>query len=105
MTSEKTVPWLCQVCGHDSHSFRHHLDEVKVPEFVHVSLGRLRELESTEGGIHHLVEEISELAEREEGGRKAWAMWLRTLIQELEDASDAPDVAREIENFLMGYAT
>lgn len=96
------MPWSCQVCGHADHTFRHHLDEVKVPEFVHTSVRRLREVERTGLEIHPLVEEISQLAEQEEGGRKAWALWLRTLFEELEEASDAPAVAVEIENFLIG---
>lgn len=102
MSSENEVPWSCQVCGHAGHGFRQHLDEVDVPEFVHASVGRLRELERTGLEIHPLVEEIAKLADGEEGGRKAWALWLRTILQELEDASDAPAVAVEIENFLIG---
>lgn len=106
MAPENVVPWGCQVCGHTEHTFRHHLDEVIVPEFVHTSVGRLRELERTGLEIHPLVEDVSHLAEHEEGGRKAWALWLHTILAELEDASDAPDVAVEIENFLLGgYST
>lgn len=106
MPSENVAPWECQVCGHADHNYRHHLDEVTVPEFVHSSVVRLRQLERTGLEIHPLVEDISQLAEHEEGGRKAWALWLHNILVELEDASDLPDVAVEIENFLLGgYAT
>lgn len=42
------------------------------------------------------------MADHEAGGRKAWALWLGLLLRELEEAADAPDVAAEIENFLIG---
>lgn len=102
MESEST-PWGgCQVCAHTGHTFRHHLDEVRVPEFVHDSVQRLRSPQRDESDVHLLVTEVSGLADREEGGRKAWALWLGLLLKELEDAGDAPDVAAEIENYLIG---
>jgi len=106
MESE-SIPWAgCQVCGHTDHTFRHHLDEVQVPEFVHNSVKRLRDLERVGSEIHPLVSEVSALADHEEGGRRAWALWLGLLLRELEDAADAPDVAAEIEAFLIGgYST
>lgn len=102
MAGSNTPSAGCQVCGHTEHNFRHHLDDVKAPEFVHTSVRRLRELERAGSDIHPLVSDVSHLAEHEEGGRKAWALWLGLLLRELEDASDAPDVAAEIENFLTG---
>lgn len=106
MASE-TEPWAgCQVCGHANHTFQHHLTEVKPPEFVRTSVVRLRELETAGSDIHPLVVEAGGLVDVEEGGRKAWAIWLSRILEELEDASDAPDVAAEIESFLLGgYAT
>lgn len=101
MTNES--PWAgCRVCGHGDHTYRHHLDDVEAPEFVHASVGRLREIEKAGSSIHPLVNDISHLADEEEGGRKAWALWLLLLLQELEEAADAPDVAAEIEAFLIG---
>lgn len=101
MGSEAT-PWAgCQVCGHTDHTFRHHLDEVEVPDFVHVSVQRLRHLDRT-SDIHPLVKEVADMANLEQGGRKAWALWLGLLLRELEEAADAPEVAAEIENFLIG---
>lgn len=103
MTTSQTDPWAgCQVCGHTDHNYRAHLDEVKAPEFVHASVIKLRELERMGSNVHPLVEETSHLIEAEDGGRKAWAIWLHKLLEELEDASDAPDVAAEIENYLIG---
>ncbi len=104
MTNES--PWAgCRVCGHADHNYRHHLDEVEVPDFVHASARRLREIERAKSSINPLVSDISQLAEEEEGGRKAWALWLLLLLEELEEASDAPDVAAEIEAFLIdGYS-
>jgi hypothetical protein len=102
MESESPAWSGCQVCGHTDHSFRHHLDEVQVPEFVHTSVKRLRDLERVGSDIHPLVSDVSNLADLEEGGRKAWALWLGLLLKELEDAADAPDIAAEIENFLIG---
>lgn len=96
-------PWSgCQVCGHTNHTFRHHLDEVQVPEFVRASVKQLRDLERVGSDIHPLVSEVLDLAEHEDGGRKAWALWLGLLLRELEDAADAPGVAAEIESFLIG---
>lgn len=107
MTTSQTEPWAgCQVCGHTNHGYRAHLDEVAVPDFVHASVGRLRELERTGVGVHPLVAETSHLVEVEDGGRKAWAIWLLKLLEELEDAKDTPDIAAEIENYLLGgYST
>lgn len=101
MESESNVWAGCLVCGHTDHTFRHHLDEVEVPEFVHVSVRRLQSLERN-ADIHPLVSDVIGMADQEEGGRKAWALWLGLLMRELEEASDAPDVAAEIENFLIG---
>lgn len=102
MSSEST-PWaVCQVCGGHDHPYTHHLNEVVVPEFVKGSVTRLRQLEIAGSDIHPLVTDIEHLVVEEDGGRKAWAMWLLKLLEELEDASGAPDVAAEIESFLMG---
>lgn len=77
-----------------------------MPDFVHASVGRLRELERTGADVHPLVAETSHLIEVEDGGRKAWAIWLLKLLEELEDAKDTPDIAAEIENYLLGgYST
>lgn len=104
MSSES--PWAgCRVCGHAEHTYRHHLDDVAAPEFVHASARRLRELERTGSSIDPLVNDISHLVEEETGGHKAWALWLLHLLEELEEAADAPDVAAEIEAFLIeGYS-
>lgn len=101
MESESTAWAGCQVCGHVEHTFRHHLDEVEVPEFVHVSVRRLRGLDRG-SDIHPLVSDVTAMADQEEGGRKAWALWLALIMKELEEAADAPEVATEIENFLIG---
>lgn len=94
------------MCGNTDHEFQHHLTEVKPPEFVRSSVVRLRQLETAGSEIHPLILETSRLVETEEGGRKAWALWLSRILEELEDASDAPDVAAEIEDFLVGgYST
>jgi len=99
----KTQPWDgCQVCGHVDHKFEHHLTEVQPPEFVHTSAARLRQLETARSDIHPVVLEAARLVEVEAGGRKAWALWLVKILEELEEASDAPDVAAEIEEFLLG---
>lgn len=99
-------PWAgCRVCGHAEHTYRHHLDDVEAPEFVHASARRLREIERAGSSIDPLVSDISHLADEETGGRKAWALWLLLLLEELEEAADAPDVAAEIEDFLIeGYS-
>lgn len=73
-----------------------------MPEFVHTSVNRLRDLERIGADVHPLVSDVSDLADVEEGGRKAWALWLGLLLKELEDAADAPEIATEIENFLIG---
>lgn len=102
MDSESNAPWAgCQVCGHSDHTFRHHLDEVEVPEFGHISVRRLRGMERGTD-IHPLVSDVAGMADHEEGGRKAWALWLALIMRELEEATDAPEVAAEIENFLIG---
>lgn len=54
--------------------------------------------------IHPLVIDVERLVIEEGGGRKAWAIWLLKLLEELEDASGAPDVAAEIEAFLGGFS-
>ena len=103
MTSSESAPWAdCQVCGHSDHTFRQHLDEVAAPEFVRSCVGRLREVEREGTGVHGVVTDVSRLVEREEGARKAWALWLYKLLDELEHSSDAPEVAAEIENYLLG---
>jgi hypothetical protein len=102
MTSE-AEPWAgCRVCGHADHTFEHHLNEVAPPEFVRSSVVRLRQLELAGSDIHPLLVDTSDLVENEEGARKAWAIWLTRILEELEDAADAPDVAAEIEDFLLG---
>lgn len=101
--SSETPPWAaCQVCGHTDHTFTHHLNEVVVPEFVNSSVTDLRKLEQTGSDLHPLITDVTHLAETEVGGRKAWALWLLKLLEELEDAAGAPEVAAEIENFLLG---
>ena len=103
--SSETTPWsACQVCGHGDHAYRHHLNEVQPPQFVATTVARLRSLERAHADIDPLVRDTADLVEREEGGSKAWAIWLFHLLEELEEASDAPDVAAEIESFLIdGY--
>lgn len=104
--SPESTPWTaCQVCGHADHSYTHHLNDVIVPEFVKGSVTRLRALELADSDIHPLVVDTEKLAKEEEGGRKAWAMWLLELLEELEEAAGAPEVAAEIEAFLGGYST
>lgn len=103
MTTPPSEPWTgCQVCGHTDHNFRSHLDEVAAPEFVHASVERLRQLATAGTDVHPLMTETSQLVDNEEGGRKAWAIWLLTLLHELDDARDMPEVAAEIENYLLG---
>jgi hypothetical protein len=105
MTSE-TPPWAaCQVCGQHDHQYTKHLNEVVVPEFVSGCVNALRKLEIAGSDIHPLVTDVERRAEDEEGGRKAWAIWLLKLLEELEEASDAPGVAAEIEAFLGGFST
>jgi hypothetical protein len=105
MTSE-SAPWAaCQVCGHHDHPYTKHLNEVVVPEFVSGSVNTLRRLEIAGSEIHPLVTDVERCVAEEEGGRKAWAIWLLKLLEELEDASGAPDVAAEIEAFLDGFST
>jgi hypothetical protein len=107
MTTSDAAPWAdCQVCGHTDHNFQRHLGEVAPPEFIRSSVTRLRDLERAGGPMHSLVTDVSHLADAEEGGRKAWALWLLTLLGELERSADVPEVAAEIENYLMGgFAT
>ena len=93
----------CQVCGETTHTYTQHLGEVEVPEFVHASAVRLRNLEMAGSDIDVLVVEVGDMEKQESGGRKAWAIWLHKLLVELEDAADAPDVAAEIEEYLLSY--
>lgn len=103
MTSSDTTPWAtCQVCGHEGHGYRKHLHEVEVPSFIGECVHHLRELGMSGSGVHPIIDRVDRLVVEEGGGRKAWAIWLLKLLHELEDASDAPDVAAEIENYLMG---
>jgi len=103
MTSSDNPPWIaCQVCGHADHGYRKHLDEVEVPPFIGECVRHLRDLENSGSPVHPIIDQVGQLVAEESGGRKAWALWLDKLLRELEDASDAPDVAAEIENFLMG---
>lgn len=106
MASE-SAPWTrCQVCGHTEHGYQHHLNEVTVPEFVNTTVNSLRQLEMAGSEIDPLVTEMEHLVAAEGGGRKAWAIWLLKLLEELEEASGAPEVAAEIEDFLLGgYST
>ena len=102
MTSDS--PWAsCQVCGHHDHPYTRHLNDVTVPEFVTTSVTRLRKIELAGADLHPLVIDMEGMAAAEEGGRRAWAIWLLKLLEELEDASGAPDVAAEIEAFLDGF--
>lgn len=103
MSSEAS--WeACLVCGNHEHPYTRHLNDVTVPEFVSGSVTRLRKLELAGEEIHPLVIDTERLVEDEDGGRKAWAIWLLKLLQELEDASGAPDVVAEIESFLDGFS-
>jgi len=103
MLSSDTTPWAaCQVCGHEDHGYRRHLDEVEVPSFIAECVRYLRELEMSGSPVHPIIDRVDELVRGESGGRKAWAIWLFKILEELEDAADAPDVAAEIENYLMG---
>jgi hypothetical protein len=103
MTSSEDTPWAeCQVCGHEDHGYRKHLDEVEVPSFIGECVRYLRELENSGSHVHPIIDRVGQLVAEESGGNKAWALWLHKLLQDLEDASDAPDVAAEIENYLMG---
>ena len=98
-------PWaVCQVCGNHDHPYTSHLNDVVVPEFVNGSVTKLRQMEIAGSDIHPLVIDVENLVTAEEGGRKAWALWLLKLLEELEDASGAPDVAAEIDNFLGGFS-
>lgn len=102
-TSSETTPWAaCQVCGHEDHGYRKHLNEVEVPQFIAECVRFLRELERSGSHVHPVIDRVDQLVAEEIGGRKAWAIWLHKLLQELEDAADAPDVAAEIENYLTG---
>ncbi|HEU4321079.1 MAG TPA: hypothetical protein VFS66_13490 [Acidimicrobiia bacterium] len=104
MTSD-TAPWAsCQVCGHHDHPYTRHLNEVTVPEFVNTSVNRLRKLEMAGTDIHPLVIDVEHLVADEDGGRRAWAIWLLKLLEELEDSSGAPEVVAEIEAFLDGFS-
>lgn len=104
MTSTEPPPWaVCQVCGHAGHTYRQHLHEVEeVPSFVRECVLHLRELETSAEPVHPLVDQVKGIADEESDGRKAWAIWLAKLLEELEDASEAPEVAREIESYLLG---
>jgi hypothetical protein len=100
-----SAPWVvCQVCGNHDHPYTKHLNEVVVPEFVSGSVNTLRRLEIAGTDIDPLIVDVEKLVDAEDGGRKAWAIWLLKLLQELEDASGAPDVAAEIEAFLDGFS-
>lgn len=104
MTTDRP-PWeACLVCGQHDHPYTSHLDDVIVPEFVNDSVNRLRKLEIAGTEIHPLVIDIEHLVAAEDGGRKAWAIWLLKLLEELEDASGAPEVAAEIDAFLSGFS-
>ena len=92
----------CAVCGESDHGYSHHLQNTKPPEFVHDSVVRLRALEMSGSAIDDLVSDVEGLAEKETGSRRAWALWLAELLEELEEASGAPDVAEQIESYLMG---
>lgn len=99
------APWaVCQVCGNHDHPYTKHLNEVVVPEFVGGSVNTLRKLEMEGTDIDPLVKDVERRVAVELGGRKAWAIWLLKLLEELEDASGAPDVAAEIEAFLGGFS-
>lgn len=100
-----SAPWAaCQVCGNHEHPYTRHLTEVTVPDFVDGSVARLRNMEMAHADIHPLVIDVERLVTEEDGGRRAWAIWLLKLLEELEDASGAPDVAAEIEAFLGGFS-
>jgi hypothetical protein len=101
--AHESTPWIeCQVCGHSDHGYQHHLNDVTVPDFVSTTVNHLRQLETAGSKIHPLVDDMEHLVQTEDGGRKAWALWLLKLLEELEEASGAPEVAAEIENFLLG---
>jgi hypothetical protein len=107
MTSSDTTPWAtCQVCGHEDHGYRKHLDEVEVPSFIGECVRYLRELEASGSPVHPIIDRVDRIVIEESGGQKAWAIWLLKILEELEDASDAPELAAEIENYLLGgYST
>jgi len=106
MTSSETPAWaVCQVCGHTDHGYRHHLDEVEVPAFIGECVRHLRDLETKGTQVSPLIDRVGQLVTEESGGRKAWALWLHKLLEELDEASDAPEVAAEIENYLLGGYT
>lgn len=94
----------CLVCGETTHQYNAHLNEVEVPSFVGSTVRRLHDLERSGQKFDGLVEEMGALTLEEQGGRRAWAIWLFHLLEELEEASDAPDVASEIEAFLSTYS-
>ena len=103
MRAMTETPWAsCQVCDHHDHGYTHHLSDVTVPEFVDATVTRLRQLELAGSELHPLVIDVEHLVEVEDGGRKAWALWLLKLLEEIEDSSGAPEVVAEIENFLLG---
>jgi hypothetical protein len=106
MTTSDHASWAaCQVCGHQNHGYRKHLNEVEVPQFIGECVRFLRELERSGSPVHPIIDRVDQLVAEEGGGRKAWAIWLLKLLEELEDAADAPDVAAEIENYLTGGFT
>lgn len=92
----------CQVCGETGHPYTNHMKEVEAPAFVGDAVTELRKLEMSHSHLYGLIDEVRGLVKEHVGGEKAWAIWLRILIEELEDASDAPEVAEEIENYLLG---
>ena len=104
--SETPTVEPCSICGDIGHPYRNHLKEVEVPPFVGAAVDQLRELEQSGSHIDGLIENVKLLVNEEDGGRRAWAIWLLGLLEELEDAADAPDVAAEIEEYLLGgYAS
>jgi hypothetical protein len=90
------------VCGHTGHGYQKHLNEVEVPAFIQECVRHLREIEMSGAQVEPLIDQVRQLADDEDGARKAWALWLSKLLEELDHASDAPEVAMEIENYLMG---
>ena len=101
--STSETPWLnCEVCGDPDHSYHHHLRQSPPPDFVHTSVATLQKLEREGQHLDSLISELALLRERETGVKKAWAIWLVTLLQEIEDYSDVPDVAAQIEEYLVG---
>ena len=92
----------CRVCGEIDHGYKSHMATTTAPAFVGDAVTRLRALEMSGSHIDTLVADTRAVADRESGGDKAWALWLLEILEELEEAESAPEVAEQIEAYLMG---